>query len=90
MATLKEKQGLDNGMAEMLLMDMTCNPDLRFNTWKCILKAILNTLFYINCYPTQKTFLREHRAAGKEKQKDARNVENGQNFFKSYVKTSCK
>lgn len=43
MATLKEKQGLDNGMAEMLLMDMTCNPDLRFNTWKCILKAILNT-----------------------------------------------
>lgn len=32
MATLKEKQGLDNGMAEMLLMDMTCNQDLSFNT----------------------------------------------------------
>lgn len=32
MATLKEKQGLDNGMAEMLLMDMMYNQNLSLTT----------------------------------------------------------
>lgn len=32
MATLKEKQRLDSGMAEMLMMDMACKQDPSCNT----------------------------------------------------------